>query len=129
MSRSPTRLGSPAFGWIASGRPPATSTICSSTPYKVLEPTEQFAPRAWTPNARRVRATGGRASRERHALVGEGHLRGDGQVGDRADRFDGERDLGEIGERLDDEGVDATLEEPLRLLPERGARVLRRHAP
>src|SRR5207249_2477905 len=57
MSRSPTRLGSPAFGWIASGRPPATSTICSSTPYKVLEPTEQFAPRAWTPNARRVRAT------------------------------------------------------------------------
>src|SRR5439155_206515 len=45
MSRSPTRLGSPAFGWIASGRLPAAGTICSSTPYKVLEPTEQFAPR------------------------------------------------------------------------------------
>src|SRR5438445_7132419 len=57
MSRSPTRLGSPAFGWIASGRLPAAGTICSSTPYKVLEPTEQFAPRAWTPSARTVRPT------------------------------------------------------------------------
>src|SRR2546422_3267737 len=57
MSRSPTRLGSPAFGWIASRRLPAAGTICSSTPYKVLEPTEQFAPRAWTPSARNVRPT------------------------------------------------------------------------
>src|SRR5437899_2975060 len=57
MSRSPTRLGSPAFGWIASGRLPAAGTICSSTPHKVLEPTEQFAPRAWTPSARNVRPT------------------------------------------------------------------------
>src|SRR5947208_3281099 len=57
MSRSPMRLGSPAFGWIASGRLPAAGTICSSTPYKVLEPTEQFAPRAWTPSARNVRPT------------------------------------------------------------------------
>ena len=79
--------------------------------------------------AQRSAHLGGRASRERHALVGEGHLRDDGQVGDRADRFDRERDLGEVRERLDDARVDAAFEESLRLLAERGARVLRRHAP
>src|SRR5438034_66563 len=88
-----------------------------------------------SPTAGVVTVTVGRtASRRGGRLRSSGSplaavVRGDGQVGDRADRFDGERDLGEIGERLDDEGVDATLEEPLRLLPERGARVLRRHAP
>src|SRR5207249_8728078 len=66
MSRSPTRLGSPAFGWIASGRLPAAGTICSSTPYKVLEPTEQFAPRAWTPSARNVRPTSAGERSEEH---------------------------------------------------------------
>src|SRR2546429_379158 len=57
MSRSPTRLGSPAFGWIESGRLPAAGTICSSTSYRVLEPTEQLAPIAWTPSAQSVRTT------------------------------------------------------------------------
>ena len=79
--------------------------------------------------AKRARNLGGRASRERHGLVGEGHLRDDGEVGDRADRFDRVRDLREVRDRLDDERVDAALEEPLRLLAKRGARLLRRHAP
>jgi len=29
MSRSPTRLGKPALGWMATCRPPASGTICS----------------------------------------------------------------------------------------------------
>src|SRR5438132_462875 len=57
MRRSSMRLGSPAFGWTASGMPPAAGSICSSTSWSVLEPTEQFAPSAWTPRPARLRAT------------------------------------------------------------------------
>ena len=57
MRRSSIRLGSPAFGWTASGMPPAAGSICSSTSWSVLEPTEQFAPSAWTPRPTRLRAT------------------------------------------------------------------------
>jgi len=45
---------------------------------------------------------------------------------DRADRHHRERDFLEVGERLDDECVDAALEQRLRLLAERCARVTRR---
>src|SRR6266545_4065890 len=57
MSRSPIRLGNPAFGWMAMGRPPASGSMCSSTSKSVLEPTEQLAPITCTGRSRRVRAT------------------------------------------------------------------------
>jgi len=57
MRRSPIRLGRPALGWMASGRPPASGCICSSTSKSVLEPTEQLAPRAWIGSILRNRPT------------------------------------------------------------------------
>ena len=51
------RLGNPAFGWMASGRPPASGTMRSRTSYSVEDPTEQFAPMACTASPRRCRAT------------------------------------------------------------------------
>ena len=91
----------------------------------MLEPTEQFAPTAWTGSARSARTTSagdwprnvapssvkaavaamGRSLRERIAATAR-------------------RDLLEIGEGLHDECVDAALEEALRLLAERGARLV-----
>ena len=51
------RLGRPALGWIASGRPPASGSMRSRTSKSTEEPTEQLAPKASTPSARRWRAT------------------------------------------------------------------------
>ena len=57
MRRSPIRLGRPALGWMQTGKFRASGRICSSTSYRGLEPTEQFAPSAWTGSAHRARAT------------------------------------------------------------------------
>jgi hypothetical protein len=53
-----------------------------------------------------------------HEVLGERDLGNDGQVGDGANRLHGQLDLGEIGERLDHEGVDSSLEKSLGLLEE-----------
>jgi hypothetical protein len=57
ISRSPTRPGRPALGWMTSGMPPASGTMCSRTSKSVLEPTEQFAPKACTGSSRSRRVT------------------------------------------------------------------------
>ena len=51
------REGRPAFGWMLTGSPPASGSICSSTSYSVLEPTEQFAPSPWMGSSRSVLVT------------------------------------------------------------------------
>ena len=66
-----------------------------------------------------------RATEERHPVVGECDLADDRQFGDRADRLDRETHLHQIGERLHDERVHSALDEPFRLLAERGARLVR----
>ena len=84
------------------GRPPASGTICSRTSKSTLEPTEQLAPTAWTGSPRSVRATSAAAAAdEGDALVGEGQLGDDRQVGERADRLHRQPHLDEVREGLD----------------------------
>ena len=71
-----------------------------------------------------ARDLGRRSARERDAVVGERHLSDDRDVGDRADRRHGERDFLQVRKRLDDEAVDAALEEGLGLLPKRRQRLV-----
>ena len=65
MSRSPMRLGRPALGWMTTGRPPASGSICSRMSYSVLEPTEQLAPTAWMGRFAERADHGGGAGRRR----------------------------------------------------------------
>ena len=57
MSRSPTRLGRPAFGWMISGSPPASTRSSRRMSWSTLGPTEQFAPAASMGSSRRARIT------------------------------------------------------------------------
>jgi hypothetical protein len=74
-----------------------------------LEPTEQLAPIAWIGISRRARTTSA----------------GERPVADRAHRLDRHPHLGQVGEGLDEKGVDSALEEPFGLLA-KGVAGLRR---
>ena len=81
----------------------------------MLEPTEQFADhlhRQLTEGAHHLR---GRVAEEGHVVLGEGDLGDDGQVGDGADRLDGQAHFDEIGKGLDDKSVHAAFEQSLGL--------------
>ncbi len=65
-----------------------------------------------------------RPPEEGDAVVGEGHLGHDGQVGDRANGLDGQPHLHQIREGLDDEDVHSPLEQPFGLLLEGRARLV-----
>ena len=126
IRRSPIRLGRPALGWMTTWRPPGLR-------HHLLEDVVEHAraDRAVRAHrldrqlAQRADDLGGGAAGEGHALVGERHLGEDRQVGEGADRLHRQPHLGEVREGLDHERVDAALQQPLRLLVERGARVLR----
>ena len=115
------RLGRPAFGWIRQRQATGLGVHLLQHLVERTRSRPSSSPRAPGPASarRRSRDLGGRTARERGAVVGERHLRDDRHVGDRADRRDGERDLVQVRERLDDERVDAALEERLGLLAER----------
>ncbi len=85
-------------------------------------PTPQLTPIASTPAATRARtAMLGRRAVGEHEVLAEGHRRDHRHVRRPARLVDGEQQVRQVEEGLDDEQVDAALEQAVDLLPEGGA--------
>ena len=124
MLRPSTSRGLPALGCADSGRR-VTASIRSIVSSIGAGPTAQLTPITVAPAASSSGAnrSGGVPSSVFAVLLGR-HLRDDRQVGDDPDGIDGGADLVQIAEGLEDEQIDAALEQRLRLLAEVLARLV-----
>jgi hypothetical protein len=120
MSRSPSRLGRPALGGLVEEH---EHVVEHARAHRAVGADHLDRQPGQLP-----RRLGRRVPGERHAVLGERHLGDDRQIRrDRPDRLDGEPHLAEVGDRLDDQAIDAALQQPLRLLPEGGERFVGGH--
>ena len=121
-NRPSSRWGRPALGMIERAGSPS-----SGAPNRASASMRRDRPDAAV-DADRVDARGGqrrdrllgrRAVRE-HQVLAEGHRRDDRDVAGGPRLVDGEQQVAQVEEGLDDEQVDAALEQAVDLLPERG---------
>ena len=103
------------------GAPSPGAPSCASASIVASGPTPQFTPIASTPAAvsASTAAAGRRPVRE-HEVLAERHRGDHRDVGCGPCLVHGEQQVPEVEERLDDEQVDAALEQAVDLLPERG---------
>ena len=128
MLRPSMSRGLPAFG-CADSRALVTAASRSIVSSIGAGPTLQLTPTTSAPrSSEHRRELLGRRAVEAVAILLGRHLRDDGQVADAADGGDRRADLVEVAERLEDEQVDAALEQRLGLLREHTAPLRRRRS-